>query len=410
MLSWICVDTVTQCPGVIDPEGAQAHAIHSSQTLTFHMMLATKHHFHGIQERANVFIPLEFRDLRDIRPRWRTALFQYLDRVWEWVQVMSDHVASHYTLLANTHGAKPAQSPAHHQVLTVTPPTECSMAINLPSAWLSHKGGATTRPKGSVRNVTVNLGSSNPPGLWNSWDEYLQDKPGELNPNQIIGVVAQNQCKIKRSIARILELFNWFSSSRMVSIIGHFDRCVGSEAKGGEGQRWRRALVDFAYRNITFDMKQLVEVLRCDLQVTIQEGLMETQTELLKTIAGFMDHFQMEMITLSPPQMYALLDHLHTRWAGGQALLDVIRHGNTSTRPESFLDKSPSHLLQSFFDSLPDHQVDINRDSTALTQMEVEVNNTAAALRACMTDVCADPTLMLNLEPSVQGVTTIDLT
>ena len=27
-----------------------------------------------------------------------------------------------------------------------------------------------------------------------------------------------------------------------------------------------------------------------------------------------------------------------------------------------------------------------------------------------MTDVCADPTLILNLEPSVQGVTTINLT
>ena len=42
--------------------------------------------------------------------------------------------------------------------------------------------------------------------------------------------------------------------------------------------------------------------------------------------------------------------------------------------------------------------------------MEVEVNNAAAALQACMTDVCADPTLMLNLQPSVQGLTTIDLT
>ena len=166
----------------------------------------------------------------------------------------------------------------------------------------------------------------------------------------------------------------------MVSIIGHFDCCVGSEAKGGEGQRWRRALMDFAYRNVTFNMKQLVEVLRCDLQVTIQEGLMETQTELFKTIAGFIDHFQMKMITLSPPQMHALLDHLCARWAGGQALLDAIRCGNTSTWPESFLDKGPSHLLQSFFDSLPDHQVDIKRGSTALTQIEVEVNSAAATL------------------------------
>ena len=82
--------------------------------------------------------------------------------------------------------------------------------------------------------------------------------------------------------------------------------------------------MDFAYRNITFDIKQLVEVLCCDLQVTIHEGLMETQTELLETVSGFVDHFQSEMATLSPPQMHALLDHLHTRWGSGQALLDAI--------------------------------------------------------------------------------------
>ena len=148
-------------------------------------------------------------------------------------------------------------------------------------------------------------------------------------------------------------------------------------------------------------MKQLVEVLRCDLQVTIQEGLRETQTELLVTIAGFIDHLQMEMITPSPPQMHALLDHRRTRRVGGQALLDAIRHGNTSTQPESFLDKGPAHLPQSFFDYLPDHQVDIKKGLTALTQIEIEVNNAAATLRTRMTDVCADPALMLNLEPSV---------
>ena len=77
-------------------------------------------------------------------------------------------------------------------------------------------------------------------------------------------------------------------------------------------------------------MKQLIEVLRCDLQVTIQEGLMETQTELLETVASFVDHFQMEMVTHSP-QPHALLDHLHTKWAGGQVLLDAIHQGNTLT-------------------------------------------------------------------------------
>ena len=113
-------------------------------------MVATRHVFHSIQERANVFIQLEFRHPRDMRPRWRTASFQYLDRMWELVQVMSDHVASHYTLLANAYGAKLAMSQAHHQVLTDAPLTECSLAIDLPSARLSHKGGATTRPKGFI--------------------------------------------------------------------------------------------------------------------------------------------------------------------------------------------------------------------------------------------------------------------
>ena len=176
-------------------------------------------------------------------------------------------------------------------------------------------------------------------------------------------------------MARILEMFDWYASSRMVSIIDHFDRHFGSDAPG---ERWRRALMDFAFHNITFNMKQLIEVLRCDLQVTIQEDLMETQTELLKTVASPIDHFQTEMVTLSPPEMHALLDHLRTRQAGGQALLDTIHRGNTSTQSESFLDKDLSHLLQSFFDALPD-QVTIQKGSTVPTQLEVKVNNAATA-------------------------------
>ena len=107
---------------------------------------------------------------------------------------------------------------------------------------------------------------------------------------------------------------------------------------------------------------------------------METQTELLETVASFIDHFQTEMVTLSPPQMHALLDHLCTRWAGGQAMLDAIHQGNTWTRPESFLDKGPSHLLWSLIDALPDHQVTVQKGSTVPTQLEVEVNNVATAL------------------------------
>ena len=52
----------------------------------------------------------------------------------------------------------------------------------------------------------------------------------------------------------------------------------------------------------------------------------------------------------------------------------------------------------------------IKKGSTVPTQLEVKVNNATTALQTHMTDICADPTLMLNLEPTVIGVTNINLT
>ena len=103
MLSWICVDSIIPCPSVIDKEGADTVGVHSSQTITFRMMIATTHFFHGIEERSHIFIPLELKHCRDTRPLWTTAFFSYLDGVWERVQVTSDHVANHYTALAYTY-------------------------------------------------------------------------------------------------------------------------------------------------------------------------------------------------------------------------------------------------------------------------------------------------------------------
>ena len=56
------------------------------------------------------------------------------------------------------------------------------------------------------------------------------------------------------------------------------------------------------------------------------------------------------------------------------------------------------------------YQINIQKDSTALSCYKIEVNNTAIALRSWLTDVCSNPALMLDFKPSVQGVTTINLT
>ena len=108
----------------------------------------------------------------------------------------SDHVANHYTTLAQAYAATKVSSQANRQVSSIAPPTECSLAITLPSTQLLNKGGATTHPWGSLRNVKIHPGSSDPPSDWNTWEEYPKLKPGEFTPDQIVAEIVQNRMKI----------------------------------------------------------------------------------------------------------------------------------------------------------------------------------------------------------------------
>ena len=151
-------------------------------------------------------------------------------------------------------------------------------------------------------------------------------------------------------------------------------------------ERWRWALLDFTYWNIGFDLKQLIKVLHCDLQVEIHEGLVEAQDDILEAIANFANNFHITVTTLSAPGMHALLDHMHARHAGSHSFLAAVRHSTTLTRMESFLGNGPTKLLQSFFNWLPDHQIDIERGSTHPTELEMEVSHFSKGLKTCKPD------------------------
>ena len=128
--------------------------------------------------------------------------------------------------------------------------------VTLPCAQLSLKSRDTACPKGLIRNVKVHPGSLDPPSGWNTWEEYLQSKPGEFTPDQIVAVMVQNQLKIDRTVARILKMFDWYSTFRLAAVIGHFEHRLGAD---NPGERWRQALLDFSYHNVCFDLKQLIE-------------------------------------------------------------------------------------------------------------------------------------------------------
>ena len=260
----------------------------------------------------------------------------------------------------------------HRQVSSITPPMECSLSITLPSAKLLNKGGATTHPQGSLQNVKVHPGSSDPPSDWKTREEYLELKPGEFTPDQIITEITRNRLKIDKPVARILKTFDWYFTYRLIAVIGWFEKCVGMD---NPGERWRWALLDFVYQNIGFNLKQLIGVLHCDLQVAIHKGLVKVQDDLLEAIANFTDNFPITVTMLSAHQVCALLDHMHAMHAGSHSFLAAVRHGTTLTRTEFFLENGPAKLLQSFFDRLPDHQIDIEGDSIHPTDLEMEVNH-----------------------------------
>ena len=67
---------------------------------------------------------------------------------------------------------------------------------------MSNKGGATTHLQGSLQNIKVHPGSSDPPSDWKTWEEYLKLKPGEFTPDQIVPEITRNRVK---AVARIKE-------------------------------------------------------------------------------------------------------------------------------------------------------------------------------------------------------------
>ena len=142
-------------------------------------------------------------------------------------------------------------------------------------------------------------------------------------------------------------------------------------------------------------MKQLIEVLHCDLQVTIHQGLIEAQADILEAIAGFVDNFHIEVMTLSAPQVHALLDYMHAHHAGSNSFLAAIKWGTTSVRLESFLS---------------DSQMSLARGLKQPTKLEQEVNKFATALWTHIVHMASDPALMLNFKSQIPDITTIDLT
>ena len=143
--------------------------------------------------------------------------------------------------------------------------------------------------------------------------------------------------------------------------------------------------------------------------MTIHQGLVGVQADILKVIANLVDTFHIKVTTLSAPQVHALVDHMCARCAGSHSFLAAIRWGTKLTRPESFLQSGPTQLLESF-DRLPGHQTDIKRGLVYPIQLEGKIDHFSKALQTHMVDSTSVPALMLNFKSKIRGILTMDLT
>ena len=120
--------------------------------------------------------------------------------------------------------------------------------------------------------------------------------------------------KIDRTVARILKMFNWYFTSRLIAVIGNrqlWGKVEASSVRLCLSKCWLRS-------------QAIVEVLHCDLQVAIHEGLVKVQDDILEAIANFADNFHITVITLSAPQVHALLGMLVVIPSG--LLFGMIQH------------------------------------------------------------------------------------
>ena len=140
-------------------------------------------------------------------------------------------MANHYTTLTHAFAATKASSQVHRQVSSITPPTVFT-SHHLTFCSIVKQGGATTCLQGSIRNIKVHPGSSDHPSYWNTWEEYLQSKPGEFTPDQIVTEIAWNRLKIDRTVAGILEMFDWYSTSKLVAVNDDWEQTTQVKCRG----------------------------------------------------------------------------------------------------------------------------------------------------------------------------------
>ena len=137
--------------------------------------------------------------------------------------------------------------------------------------------------------------------------------------------------------------------------------------------------------------------------MTIHEGLVKVQDDILEAIANFIYNFHIVVKTLSAPQVCTLLNHMDARCAGSHSFMAAVLQGTTLMRPKPFLWNGPTHLLQSFFNRLPDHQTDIERGFTHPTQLEMEVDHFSKVLRTCLVNVTSDFRCGIENVPNLTG-------
>ena len=135
----------------------------------------------------------------------------------------SNNVANHYTALAHAYATTKASSQAHRQVSSIAPPT-VFVSHHFAFCSIVKQGWSHHMPTRLIKKCQGPSWIIRPSQDWKTWEEYLESKPGKFTPDQIVTEITWNRMKIDRTVARNLKTFDWYFTSRLIAVIGQFEK------------------------------------------------------------------------------------------------------------------------------------------------------------------------------------------
>ena len=222
-----------------------------------------------------------------------------------WIQLISEHIVAHHSELYEDLSHTTISTVPHALIETVAPPSFESLSRLSSATFIAHAGNPmhTRRGLGSAQSeqcFTSNPFQAEVPECYESWSDYRDAKILSLTSASIAGTFTKDYKSMQCIASLATEVFDQYIIIWLSVVAAWFEHKIDSMNKNED---WKWSLLDFCFRNIFDDAQKLTNILKADIQFTMQTGLNEIKTQLLSLMGEFQQKLLDEATALDPSQL-----------------------------------------------------------------------------------------------------------